>query len=83
MNYRWGGHGDEFITVKKMYPVIGKTVLRNTRMSGWNFVYAERYVILIKMEHPVSEISCHTALKLSQNLLLLSVCYVRVHLVTG
>ena len=54
INYGWGGHGDEFIPAKKMYPVIGKTVLCNTRtISEWNFVYTERYVIHIKMEYPV------------------------------
>jgi len=46
--------------------------------SGWNFVYAERYVINIKMEHPVSKISCQTALKLLKKNLLLSVCYVHL-----
>ena len=29
-------------------------------------VLAKRYVISIKMEHPVSEISCHTALKVTK-----------------
>lgn len=36
-------------------------------MSGWNFVHADRFLVHIKMEHPPSEISCHTAIKLSRN----------------
>lgn len=29
-------------------------------LSGWNFVYSERYLIHTKTEHPLSEIICHS-----------------------